>query len=588
MTPYSFVAVIGQVGDPSLERIRRTLDAAVNEHDWTRLFDSSGAAVFSAPNSLITPRAFENGIVLGRLFSNSAGYAEVKKIDRDLSHALLQSGGGYAISHFWGQYTIVLGQCDREPPAVIRSPGQSRPIFYIPFDSSWLISTDLRLLQMVGLLRPSISWVNLSSHLTLRQLRLRSTCLNDVSEIAPGAKLIFDPDGHKTSDLWSPWTFARPSPEARGSTEAAEAVRNTVLDVTAALASTANRILLNLSGGLDSSILAFALSKSATPFDSVTLATEESIGDERTYAKCVADHLQVRHFERFERLDGIDPFRSHAMHLPRPTARLFAQSGDMICETIASETGADVFMTGAGGDNVFCFLRSIVPVVDRWLAENWSTGVWSTLKDVCSEADVSLIAGVLAALKRRRAHQKPYAWRQDLSFLSAEHTLSGGPDHPWLRAPRGSLPGTGAHIRALMQIENHLEGFRRELSRPVIAPLLAQPLVELCLSIPTWQWCEGGIDRAIARKAFDQDLPRSIIQRRSKGSPVSFVGQVYERYRSEIRSLLLDGLLAEHHVIDRSSLERYFSSDSGAHDTRMLRIMELVDAEVWARSWSGN
>ncbi|MCP2835015.1 asparagine synthase-related protein, partial [Salmonella enterica] len=51
--------------------------------------------------------------------------------------------------------------------------------------------------------------------------------------------------------------------------------------------------LLQLSGGLDSSILAAVLHEMGTPFRAVTLATRDAEGDERRFARAVAGHLGI-------------------------------------------------------------------------------------------------------------------------------------------------------------------------------------------------------------------------------------------------------------------------------------------------------
>jgi asparagine synthase (glutamine-hydrolysing) len=61
-----------------------------------------------------------------------------------------------------------------------------------------------------------------------------------------------------------------------------------------------------------------------------------------------------------------------------------------------------------------------------------------------------------------------------------------------------------------------------------VSPLVSQPLIELCLAIPTWFWCADGQNRAIARKAFAGDLPPPTLARRSRGTSESFILQALE------------------------------------------------------------
>src|SRR3546814_15687375 len=76
-----------------------------------------------------------------------------------------------------------------------------------------------------------------------------------------------------------------------------------------------------------------------------------------------------------------------------------------------------------------------------------------------------------------------------------------------------------------------IELYPRSTAAPQITPLLSQPIVELCLSIPTWQWVRGGRDRAVARAAVADLLPALIAQRRTKGGQTGFL----RRGRSEER-----------------------------------------------------
>src|SRR3546814_15867350 len=99
-----------------------------------------------------------------------------------------------------------------------------------------------------------------------------------------------------------------------------------------------------------------------------------------------------------------------------------------------------------------------------------------------------------------------------------------------------------------MRIQNHVEGYDRGVLPPVIPALLAQPIVETCLRIPTWDWCRGGINRAIAREAFSTALPARVIARRSKSGPESLTAEVFEPGRPVLRHPLLGGALRDNRI----------------------------------------
>lgn len=136
-------------------------------------------------------------------------------------------------------------------------------------------------------------------------------------------------------------------------------------------------------------------------------------------------------------------------------------------------------------------------------------------------------------------------------------------------------------------MQRFAEGYPRKENLELISPLLAQPIVELCLSIPTWQWIEGGINRSVARSAYRGAIPDDILFRTVKGGPDAFSIDILNRFRPTIRELLLDGLLSANGILDRVAVDRYLGMPGPFRDNGYLRLLALVDAEAWARHWVG-
>lgn len=114
-------------------------------------------------------------------------------------------------------------------------------------------------------------------------------------------------------------------------------------------------------------------------------------------------------------------------------------------------------------------------------------------------------------------------------------------------------------------------------------PLLAQPVVEACLKVPTWMWISGGRNRAVARDAFADLLPRGILDRRSKGSYTGYMAAVYARNKSGMRQFLEEGELCAHGLLDRSALAAFFARELAPRDLSFLRIFDLCTTENWVR-----
>ncbi|KUO56542.1 MAG: hypothetical protein APF78_09445 [Sphingomonadales bacterium BRH_c3] len=157
---------------------------------------------------------------------------------------------------------------------------------------------------------------------------------------------------------------------------------------------------------------------------------------------------------------------------------------------------------------------------------------------------------------------------------------------PWLDTEVDRHRGKRDHLALIMRAQNHLHCLG-VAGLPRFSPLMSQPLLEFCLGVPTWLWCAGGINRAPARSAFARDLPPEIVRRTSKAGPDSFIRRSFSDNRSTIRAMLLDGLLARQSLLDLAAVEQALGVDAMAGGSIIYRLLDLAEAEAWARSWQG-
>lgn len=219
-------------------------------------------------------------------------------------------------------------------------------------------------------------------------------------------------------------------------------------------------------------------------------------------------------------------------------------------------------------------------MADRLRREGIGRASITTAADIARLTDSSLPTVLARAMRRAWLRSPTYRWPVDARFLSTEAVARAGPPaHRWLAAPRHALPGSAAHIGLMIAVEGLLE--TADGAIPEWAPLVAQPLVELCLSIPSWQWYEDGHNRAIARRAFCHRLPAEIAWRRDKGSPDGFVARLFEANRQILRELLLDGRLAGEGLLDRDALQRSFAREGPVKGHDHNRLLRIADVEAW-------
>jgi asparagine synthase (glutamine-hydrolysing) len=546
-----------------------------------------GMTIYADTELVATRLASGRGVILGTVFDRTAAMEHRDRFTPAEEAMILASRGRWLIGACWGAYVACLST-DGEGVDIVRAPLGALPCYYCGYAGATIVTNEVPLLVAAGFLTPSINWDILAAQLLTGPMRPARTALAGVEELGGGMRLRVRSDRVAIDELWSPWLFAQ-SPSTLGDGALAIALADTINACTARLAGRHRHALLSLSGGLDSSIVAAALARSGSSFSCLTLVTDDASGDERHYASLVADRIGAPLIARRRTIAGVEVTRSHAAHLPRPVARSFSQESDRILQDVAQSEGADVYFSGAGGDNVFGFQNSVAPLADRLRVEGFTRGSWRTATDLAAMTQVSALTILRSAIWRACGRDSAYRLRLDDSLLTHDAVARGRAclHHPWLAAPAGAGPAQANGIAMLLFAQNYLEGYARERVAPNLAPLVSQPIVELCLSIANWRWYRHGFNRVVARDAFRADLPAAIIDRRSKGAPDSFVVALLEANYAIIREMLMNGRLVANGLVDRNQLEPALQRSAIFRGSNYWRLMACVDLEAWLSAWMG-
>lgn len=560
--------------------------AALEERpDWARQAFSGDAAIFTRPQCpYVAPADPPDAALLGPVFDRHGPSDRPAQLDEAIWQDIRNGSVDLLLARFWGGF-VVLSSADGRLQ-VFREPSGAMPCYYATISGGVLIGSSIAALIEACLSRPSVEMGRIANVLYRADLPCQDTALTGVKELLPGDALTISHDNLTVRDVWSPWDHVAIDVSVDFA-EHAERVRRVVKNAVAGWCAASGPTMIGVSGGLDSSILAACMGGKDPPPICVTLATDDAEGDERVYARQVCDHLGLTLIEAEYDLTDIDIGRPARADLPRPTGRLIAQGYSAVVACTVQAHDVQAFFTGNGGDNVFAFSQSAGALADRLIYEGPFVGSWGTARNICRLTGCSLGQAGWAAL-RILARPRRYRWRPDRRFLarSVVAELDRRPlEHPWLDAPPGAFPGKAAHIASLLRIQRHLDGTGQLGDVAVVNPLMALPVIEACLAIPSWMWCQDGRNRSVAREAFRADLPRAIVERISKGGPDAFGARIVEHFRGAIRDRLLGGNLASCGIIDRAALERRLSDERPDWGPDRVRLLELLEAEAWIDHW---
>lgn len=551
-------------------------------HDRPADFVLPGAAIWSQEPMIV---AGARTVIIGRLFHRGKPSTPVLTLGQGQADQLMSDRAQGLLGNYWGGYVIVHVDAD-DDVRVLRDPSGLLPCYFRRRAQDIVLAGSVTDLAARG--ADAVDFREVAIILAGGDLRGRQTCIAGVEELIAGECLAFDHGKASTEAWWSPWDHA--DGPVMGLEDAVAAFRDTVIDCVSAWASAFPAILVGVSGGLDSSIVTAAAAQSAASLICLNLVSPDFDGDERRYARALRDHLDIELFEADRELADIDVTQSAAPHHPWPVAPLYKQTNEAIHRRLLSARPFDAFFTGNGGDGIFFGTRSTVALIDRLLAQGPRPSLASTVQDISiltgADAGTVLKYG-WSRYRRNRGRHTPGYNMSGLNPHMARRIRKRGATHPWLGAPDGILPGKTVHAAYLMRAQKGIELYDRAAMPPHIAPLMSQPIVELCLAIPSWFWIAGGRNRAVARSAFEPLLPAVVSARTQKGGPGEFHLSIYRRHRDTLHARLREGVLAASGILDPSLLDA--PDDPTWRGTeRIDRILALSAAENWARYWSGS
>jgi asparagine synthase (glutamine-hydrolysing) len=581
MNNSAFVAFIKAPGEAPPEWLRPLTDALYISDDLEVLLDAPELTICGSAKAAHLVLPAERGLIWGHIF-NRDDYSRI--IDSARSE-LLDCSIDTLLAQYWGGYVLV--RMVDGGVEVLRDPSGTVACYHTEHEGVHIVTSRPDLLFGHGLIAPSIAWTIIAQSLVYRDMRAAQTALRGINELLPGLLLTVRAGRAVTRCAWSPWRFAEQAAQISDSEYATTELREIATAVLRAWGDCFERPLIEISGGLDSAIVAAGLA-SAAGATCLTFGPAPGDANELPWARAVATQLALPLTEMVADFTTVDIGQSDAWRQPRPCARPLSKAFDRPIQALALELGADAFLGGAGGDSMFCLLHSVLPVIDRLNAEGPGRGVLQTAADIARLARANIWSVLLTALRRsvRGTGSMPSPMTNPFLARHAAETLPWPSGNPWIEAPDGIAPGKKRHIWSIIAIQNHLEGYGREAIAPYLAPLMSQPIFETCVRIPSWHWCLGGNNRAIAREAFRNILPDSVIDRRTKVSFNALVHRVIRAKLPELRGMLLEGALARQDLIDRDLVERYLGGR--AKGDLLPELMALIDVEAWVRHWENH
>lgn len=553
-------------------------------------FDCYGAHLLGA----------SGGVVLGVIFDRrnplrSSAHGAMPFFDQDESDKIARSGGRRLVEEYWGRYVAFLSDASSPCRRVLRDPIGDIPCYRAAVDGVDLYFSFLPDFLQLQSLRLTVNWAHLAARLVTGSAWADESALNEIETVHPGE--CFEHRGAHLSRqyYWHPFVVAKNDPIEELETAAKE-LRLTTRACAGAWGSLHERGVHVLSGGLDSSIVLSCLAQSAPrlQLSCLNFRTRDPDSDERAYARLASERArcELTEIERPPSLALEKLFECLPTVGPEDLVMRGLEVQPQIAAFAHSRRATAVF-SGDGGDIIFFRGWPQLAVIDY----AYHRGLGPSLVKLALEAALPSQVSVWRLLRDAVRHGT-FRQEWDIRHVVFEHyrlvtaavvdRVRQDPNffNPWKGPVHDLPPGKRFHAFGATRPSLFRDPLPQLKDLDIINPLMSQPVVELCLRIPTYLHAARGQDRAVARAAFAPDLPPGIVQRTWKGAADRHLKELMVSNIKLIRELLLEGTLVKAGLVDRERLAASLSGAPTRSTTYPTEIFGYVCTEVWLTHWA--
>lgn len=562
MTADALIILVGD--DPAalkdlVEPVWRRLARA----GWSRRVSDPYIQVFapSAGRLAVTRGLDGHGVLVGDIFDRAGAPLSAVTRGSLACRPLDDAQARKVIAECWGRYLLIRRVSGEV--AVLRDPSGAVEAVSWRKGGVTLISTSAE-----AVLDPwlpddlSIDWTGVSDLVNAPGEHRHDLALNGLTAIAAGELHVVGPQGSCGEQIW------RPADIYRASRRADRPNLRAVVERTVQTLAGNHRWVAEVSGGLDSAIVAAALKPDQR--DNVAAWVNHYVdqpeGDERPYARPVVERLGYRLTEVRREGLRLDAARlSQSAEGFRPAINdIDPDYNDDIADRIEA-TGAWGSLTGQGGDAVFFQMPTPLIAFDEIL-----------------ERGVRFRPAAVHRIARwTRRSLWPAGW---VKAWRAHRAVQRAWDHPWLDDLQGVPPAKALQMSVLAFCQTYQGQAVRSRAGACVNPLLSQPVMEAGLAWSAVDLTWGGRDRSAARDAFVDVLPPQVFSRRSKGELGAYYGEAVAQRLDFLRDYLLGGALAGAGLIG-PALEDGMTREALLWRGGFSHLLSLALTEAWVRRW---
>lgn len=277
------------------------------------------------------------------------GHSLRTRSDTECIVHLYEQHGTRCVEHLRGMFAFAVWDSAARRLVLARDRVGKKPLYYRETDHGLWFASELKALLRAPGFPGDLDPVALHHYLTFQYVPSPLTIYKGVRKLPPASVLVYEDGRAVVSSYWR-LDYRRGGPPTEE--EAAERLRELILEATRLRLVSERPVGAFLSGGLDSSVVVAAMAELASgPVKTFTIGFDERRFDERRFARLTAERFATEHHELVVTPSAADVLPTVVWHHDEP----FADASALPAYYVAGITAqhVTVALNGDGGDESF-------------------------------------------------------------------------------------------------------------------------------------------------------------------------------------------------------------------------------------------
>ncbi len=532
------------------------------------------------------------------------GHRLVTSGDSECLVHLYEEFGDLLVDHLRGMFAFAIWDSRRQRLLLARDRVGKKPLYWRRDRGSLFFGSELKSLAVDPGFKRQVDLVALHHYLTYQYVPAPWSIYEGTEKLAPGHMLIWQGGDIEVHQYWR--LDCAPQEQVMSVPEAAERLRELLLEATRIRMVSERPLGAFLSGGVDSSAVVAAMARSASePVKTYSIGFEDGLFDERPYARALAARYSTDHHELVVTASALDVLPTLAWHFDEP----FADSSAIPTFYVAqmSSQHVTVVLTGDGGDESFGGYR-------RYLAMTAIEGipvpvlVQPGLRHLGSALDkagqprsrMRRVGRALEALSYPAQHryarlmsyftpeQKLELYTDEMreqmvaidSYLLIDQAFSASR----ARSPVGKVMDVDINTYLPGDLLTKMDITTMACSLEARSPFLDHHLMEWAAGLPAWLKIRRGITKFLLKQAMVPWLPPELISRGKQGFGVPLATWLRTDFRELARDVLTDATASSRGLFRPEAIANMLAEHDQGHD-HASRLWALIQFELWHRTF---